>query len=70
MATTTHFIVSNMKCQGCVENAKLAVNKINGVEKVNINLAEGVADVEGNIDPQSVCQALMEAGYPAVVKSR
>lgn len=70
MTVTTHFIVSNMKCQGCVDSATSAVNKVNGIESVSIDLAAGTADVVGDVDPQSVCQALTEAGYPAVVKSR
>lgn len=69
MAVSTQFIVSNMKCQGCVDNATAAVNKVHGAEKVAIDLASGTAEVTGDIDPQAVCQALTEAGYPSVVKS-
>jgi len=70
MSVTTHFIVSNMKCQGCVDAATSAINKVHGTESVSVNLAAGTADVVGDIDPQAVCQALTEAGYPSVVKSR
>jgi len=70
MSVTTQFIVSNMKCQGCVDNATSAVKKVHGIESVAIDLDAGTAAVTGDVDPQAVCQALSDAGYPAVVKSR
>jgi len=70
MSTSTQFIVSNMKCQGCVDAATSAVKQVHGAESVSIDLEAGTAQVVGDIDPQAVCQALSEAGYPAVVKSR
>lgn len=70
MSVTTQFLVSNMKCQGCVDTATGAVKNVHGVDSVSIDLTAGTAEVNGDIDPQAVCQALTEAGYPAVVKSR
>lgn len=70
MSTSTQFIVSNMKCQGCVDAATSAVKQVHGTESVSIDLEAGTAQVLGDVDPQAVCQALNEAGYPAVVKSR
>lgn len=67
--TTTHFHVSRMKCSGCVSTATAALNTVVGVESVVFDLANGTATVVGEVDPQAVCQALTEAGYPAVVKS-
>lgn len=69
MSQTTNFIVSNMKCQGCVDAATEAVKKVHGTESVSVDLAAGSASVTGDVDPQAVCQALTDAGYPAVVKS-
>lgn len=67
--TITQFHVSGMKCEGCVSNAKNAVSKVMGVEDAEFDLAAGTASISGNVDPQAICQALTEAGYPAVVKS-
>ena len=69
MTQTTNFIVSNMKCQGCVDTATKAVKTVHGIESVTVDLEAGSASVIGDIDPQAVCQVLTEAGYPAVVKS-
>ena len=65
----TTFIVSAMKCQGCVNNVKNALAAVDGFESANIDLAQGTAVVYGNVDPQAVCAVLSQAGYPAVVKS-
>lgn len=65
----TQFFITKMKCAGCVENATNAIKKVNGVEAVTIDLESEVGKVGGNIDPQAVCFALGEAGFPSVVKS-
>lgn len=65
----TNFIVSGMKCEGCVATVKEALTQVVGYEDAQVDLAEGVASVRGDVDPQAVCQVLAQAGYPAVVKS-
>jgi copper chaperone CopZ len=65
----TRFIVSGMKCEGCVATVKEALTQVVGYEDAEVNLADGVAAVKGDIDPQAVCQVLAQAGYPAVVQS-
>ena len=65
----TRFLVSGMKCQGCVDSVKQALGKVHGAEGAEVDLASAVVTVGGDVDPQSVCQILTEAGYPAVVKS-
>jgi copper chaperone CopZ len=59
-----------MKCQGCVDTVKKALTKVHGAADAEVDLASGVVSLQGDVDPQSVCQILTEAGYPAVVKSR
>ena len=58
-----------MKCQGCVDSANQALSQLPGFESAEFDLAAGEAVINGNVDPQAVCQALTEKGYPAVVKS-
>lgn len=69
MSTITQFHVQGMKCDGCVSNANKALDNVAGFEQAEFDLKNGVAVIHGDIDPQSVSQALTEAGYPAVVKS-
>jgi copper chaperone CopZ len=69
MSTQTQFFVQGMKCDGCIANANKALADIPGFVSAQFDLKQGIAVVEGTIDPQAVCQALAGAGYPAVVKS-
>jgi copper chaperone CopZ len=66
----TTFLVTAMKCEGCVNNVRNALATVDGFESVDIDLAQGVAVVSGDVDPQAVCTVLQQAGYPAVVKSK
>lgn len=66
---TTHFYVTSMKCDGCITNATNALSELPGFNQAEFDLKAGTALVTGDVDPQAVCQALGEAGYPAVVKS-
>jgi len=65
----THYYVQGMKCGGCIESCKKAVAKVDGVESAEFDLATGTGTVQGDVDPQAICLALTNAGYPAVVKS-
>ena len=65
----TQFIVSGMKCDGCVSTVKEALTQVVGYEDAQVSLDEGTAVVKGDVDPMAVCQVLAQAGYPAVVKS-
>jgi copper chaperone len=67
--TETAFYVQGMKCNGCIATAEKALHEVAGFESAEFDLAEGTAKVMGDVDPQAVCQALTQAGYPAVVKS-
>ncbi len=65
----TQYYVQAMKCDGCIENGNKALTEVVGFENAKFDLAAKTAVVQGNVDPQAVCQALSAAGYPAVVKS-
>lgn len=69
MAMITQFHVDGMKCGGCVENVQKALKNVIGFESADVDLKEGTARVTGDIDPQGICLALTEAGFPSVVKS-
>ena len=63
------FYVSGMKCAGCAANVKQALEGMEGITTAEVDLAAGVATVQGNVDPQAACLLLAEVGYPSVVKS-
>lgn len=66
---TTRFYVQGMKCDGCIATANEALQALPGFVTAQFDLAAGEALVQGDVDPQAVCQVLTEKGYPAVVKS-
>ena len=67
--TITEFFVQGMKCDGCISNANKALAAVPGFVSAEFDLDAGTAKVVGDVDPQTICQVLSEAGYPAVVKS-
>jgi len=67
--TITHYYVQGMKCGGCITAANKALAEVMGFVRAEFDLKAGEATVYGDVDPQVVCQALAQAGYPAVVKS-
>ena len=69
MDTETTFYISGLKCGGSVATAKNALSNVTGYESADFDLEGGIMRVKGDVDPQAVCQALSNAGYPAVVKS-
>lgn len=65
----TRFYVHGMDSDECAGPISEALRQVSGVADVQLDLAQGVASVTGDIDPQAVCHVLAQAGYPAVVKS-
>jgi len=66
---TTQFFVHGMTSDECIVEANQALASLPGFVSAEFDLAAGVGVVVGDVDPQAVCQALAEKGYPAVVKS-
>lgn len=69
MSVQTQYYVQGMKCGGCIDNGNKALAEVPGFESAEFDLEAGTALVLGDVDPQAVCLALGNAGYPAVVKS-
>lgn len=65
MSDTTRYAIRNMKCGGCVSAATEAVQQLDGVESVDIDLDSASGTVTGSVAPQQVIDALTAAGYPA-----
>ena len=55
--------VEGMSCQHCVANVKKAVEALDGVDGVEVDLEAGKVAVEGNADADAVKAAIAQAGY-------
>lgn len=65
----TEFYISGLKCDGCIANTKSKLEKVPGYQSAEFDLKAGEMKVVGDVDPQSVIAAVVDAGYGAVVKS-
>ena len=59
------FTVTGMTCGHCVASVTTEVSKLNGVTKVDVDLASGAVTVESNspVDPGAFATAVDEAGF-------
>lgn len=60
--------ISGMKCGGCVSAVEEALKAVDGVESVNVSLADKNATVTGAANSQSLTAAVESAGFKAEVK--
>jgi copper chaperone CopZ len=58
------FIVENIKCGGCMNSIKTALQKISGVSNVDINQSTDSVIVSGNADKSEILNKLNVLGYP------
>lgn len=65
MSTTSTYTVSGMTCGHCVRSVTEEVGKIEGVTKVDVDLASGRVTVESErpVDDTAFAAAVDEAGY-------
>lgn len=59
--------IENMKCDGCVSAVKTALEQLDGVEEVSIDLESKTVDVTGEVDSSLIEKTLSDAGYPAIL---
>lgn len=65
---TLEFRVQNVKCGGCASTIEEALNSINGVENVKVDIAMGMVSVEcHDANMETISQKLMEIGFPLTV---
>jgi len=57
--------ISNMKCNGCVANAKKALEDLSGLESVEIDLQQANAVLTGDFSLDDALQRLSDVGFPA-----
>jgi Cu+-exporting ATPase len=54
--------ISGMSCAGCVTTVENALRGVPGVNEASVNFAEHTATVTGDVDPQTLVQAVVDAG--------
>lgn len=66
---TLELTIDGMTCASCVGRVERALNKVAGVKSVSVNLANERAHLEllGQVDQQSLLDAVRKAGYAASV---
>lgn len=63
---TTTFNVDGMSCNHCVANVKNAVESVDGVQSVSVNLSKGLVSISGkNLDNKKIIKKINDAGYKA-----
>jgi len=62
-------IVTGMTCDHCVRAVTSALRRVPNVQSVQVRLATGDVDIEGDPDLSSALRAVREEGYDAVVAS-
>jgi copper chaperone len=67
-ATTAAFRVTGMHCADCKSHVEEALNKMNGVYKVEVKMADKrvvVAFDKAKVSAEAIAKAISDAGYPA-----
>jgi len=58
--------IAGLRCNHCKANAEKAISSLEGVTKVEIDLASGRAVVEGTVEDEAVRKAIETLGYTIV----
>ncbi|WP_304510381.1 SO_0444 family Cu/Zn efflux transporter [Duncaniella muris] len=57
------YIIEGMSCSHCQASVKKAILNLKGVQSVTVDLGSGEAVVEGDVDANTVREAIYEAGF-------
>ncbi len=63
----TQLKIEGMSCNNCVQHVTEALKGVEGVEKVEVLLQEGRAEVIGTAPVEKLIEAVQEEGYTARV---
>ncbi len=63
MATVS---IKGMSCPHCVASTKKALEKIDGVTNVDVNLEKNEASYDGDVDSSVVKEAIVKIGFEVV----
>lgn len=62
--------VTGMSCAACSARVEKAVLGIDGVQSCSVNLLTGTMGVNGDVSPEAVIDAVIEAGYGASLQNK
>lgn len=63
---TKTYRVNGMTCGGCAKHVEKALRKVAGVQAASVDVAKGVAVVEGSAPLETLTASVAEAGYELV----
>jgi len=69
LMSTIELNVEGMSCGSCVKHVTEALNTVEGVTKVDVDLQAARVRVSGQSDSQVLIASLTDAGYPAQLAS-
>ncbi len=58
--------ISGMSCQHCVASTKKALEDIEGISNVQVNLDNAEATYDGDVDQQVIKEAITKIGFELV----
>ncbi|MFH2124655.1 MAG: heavy metal-associated domain-containing protein [Pseudomonadota bacterium] len=58
--------IRGMSCQHCVSSTKKALEAIPGISNIQINLEKGEATFDGNVDSQTIIEAITRIGFEVI----
>ncbi|MEA3469084.1 MAG: heavy metal-associated domain-containing protein [Thermodesulfobacteriota bacterium] len=59
-------LIKGMSCSHCVASTKKALEEIDGVSNVNVDLDKGEASYEGDVDAEVVKEAITAIGFEVI----
>lgn len=65
MTDSTRLALRGMRCAACVSSIEDALNKVDGVQSVSVNLADRSADIQGHAEVEQLLKAVDQAGFNA-----
>ena len=67
--TKTVLKIEGMMCEGCVAKVQSALQSLNGVDSVDVNLRKGTATtVHRGLSDETLITAVVDVGFRASVK--
>lgn len=64
---TITLTLSGLHCGNCVKSVEKALHEVQGVEKVSVTLSPQQAIVEGEVEAQTLIDAIDEIGFEATI---
>ncbi len=64
---TITLTLSGLHCSNCVKSVERALHEVPGVEKVSVTLSPQQAIVEGEVEAQTLIDAIDEIGFEATI---